>query len=65
MRQKFLFIKMLWSVISGKQKGWVFLKITDQQQIDFLNNEKNVELIIRYLGVDDKVIKKIVKRLEN
>jgi hypothetical protein len=30
MKQKFLFIKMLWMVIRNKENGWMFFRMTEQ-----------------------------------
>jgi hypothetical protein len=65
MKQKILFIRMLWSVLRNKQSGWIFLRMGYEVQKDFLNNTKDVEVAIRYIGVDKRVIEKIVKRLQS
>jgi hypothetical protein len=64
MKQKFLFIKMLWMVIRNKENGWMFFRMTEQQQKDFLNNVQDVDITVRYIGLDKKVVEKIVHRLE-
>jgi hypothetical protein len=64
MKQKFLFIKMLWMVIRNKENGWVFFRMTEQQQKDFLNDVQDVDITFRYVGMDKKVVEKIVNRLE-
>ena len=64
MKQKFLFIKMLWMVIRNKENGWMFFRITEQQQKDFLNDVQDVDITFRYVGMDKKVVEKIVHRLE-
>lgn len=64
MIQKVLFIKMIWSVIRGKQKGFIFFRLTDEQQKQFIDNSTSININIRFLGVDERVVKKIVKRLE-
>ena len=64
MKQKFLFIKMLWMVIRNKENGWVFFRMTEQQQKDFLNDVQDVDIRFRYVGMDKKVVEKIVNRLE-
>ncbi len=64
MRTKFLFIKLLWGVMFNKQQGWIFFRLTEQQQDDFLNSiDKELDIPIRYLGVDKRIIEKLVKRL--
>ena len=64
MKQKFLFIKMLWMVIRNKENGWMFFRMTEQQQKDFLNDVQDVDIRFRYVGMDKKVVEKIVNRLE-
>jgi len=64
MEQKFLFIKMLWMVIRNKEDGWMFFRMTEQQQKDFLNDVQDVDIRFRYVGMDKKVVEKIVNRLE-
>jgi hypothetical protein len=64
MKQKFLFIKMLWMVIRNKENGWMFFRLTEQQQKDFLNDVQDVDITFRYIGMDKKVVEKIVHRLE-
>jgi hypothetical protein len=64
MKQKFLFIKMLWMVIRNKENGWMFFRMTEQQQKDFLNDVQDVDITFRYIGLDKKVVEKIVHRLE-
>ena len=64
MKQKFLFIKMLWMVIRNKEDGWMFFRMTEQQQKDFLNDVQDVDITFRYVGMNKKVVEKIVHRLE-
>jgi hypothetical protein len=64
MKQKFLFIKMLWMVIRNKENGWMFFRMTEQQQKAFLNDVQDVDITFRYIGMDKKVVEKIVNRLE-
>jgi hypothetical protein len=64
MKQKFLFIKMIWMVIRNKENGWMFFRMTEQQQKDFLNDVQDVDITFRYVGMDKKVVEKIVNRLE-
>jgi len=64
MKQKFLFIKMLWMVIRNKENGWMFFRMTEQQQKYFLNDVQDVDITFRYIGMDKKVVEKIVNRLE-
>ena len=64
MKQKFLFIKMIWMVIRNKEDGWMFFRMTEQQQKDFLNDVQDVDITFRYVGMDKKVVEKIVHRLE-
>jgi hypothetical protein len=64
MKQKFLFIKMLWMVIRNKENGWMFFRMTEQQQKDFLNDVQDVDITFRYVGIDKKVVEKIVNRLK-
>lgn len=63
MKQKFLFIKMLWRVLRNKESGWMFFRMTEQQQKDFLNDLKDVDITFRYVGMDKKVVEKVVNRL--
>ena len=65
MKQKLLFIKMVWMVLRNKETGWMFFKMNDQQQLDFLNDVQDVDITFRYIGMDKRVVSKIVKRLEN
>ena len=63
MRQKFLFIKMVWMVLRNKENGWMFFRMTEQQQKDFLNDVYDVDITFRYLGMDKRVVEKVVNRL--
>ncbi len=65
MKEKLLFIKMVWNVLRNKESGWMFFKMTEQQQLDFLNEEKDVDITFRYIGMDKRVVSKIIKRIEN
>ena len=65
MKQKLLFIKMVWMVLRNKETGWMFFKMNDQQQLDFLNDVQDVDITFRYIGMDKRVVSKIAKRLEN
>ena len=65
MKQKILFIKLIWNVLTNKESGWLFFKMTNQQQLDFLNNTKDVDINLRYVGFDKRVITKIMDRLSN
>jgi hypothetical protein len=64
MKQKFLFIKMLWMVVRNKENGWMFFRMTEQQQKDFLNDVQDVDITFRYVGMDKRVVEKIVHRLQ-
>jgi hypothetical protein len=63
MRQKFLFIKMVWMVLRNKESGWIFFRMTEQQQKDFLNDVEDVDIRFRYVGMDKRVVEKVVNRL--
>lgn len=64
MKQKLLFIKMAWNVLfTQKDKGWIFFKLNEEQQLAFLRNEP-VDFTVRYMGVDERAVEKIVKRME-
>jgi hypothetical protein len=63
MRQKFLFIKMVWMVLRNKENGWMFFRMTEQQQKDFLNDVEDVDITFRYVGMDKRVVEKVVNRL--
>ena len=63
MRQKFLFIKMVWMVLRNKENGWMFFRMTEQQQKDFLNDVYDVDITFRYVGMDKRVVEKVVNRL--
>lgn len=63
MKQKFLFIKMLWMVLRNKENGWIFFRMTEQQQKDFLNDVEDVNIRFRYVGMDKRVVEKVVNRL--
>jgi uncharacterized protein (UPF0335 family) len=51
-------------VIRNKENGWMFFRMTEQQQKDFLNDVQDVDITFRYVGMDKKVVEKIVNRLE-
>lgn len=55
---------MIWKVLTNKEQGWIFFKMDEREQESFLNNDKTVIVNIRYLGVDKRVIDKIVDRIE-
>ena len=63
MKQKFLFIKMVWMVLRNKENGWIFFRMTEKQQKDFLNNVEDVDITFRYVGMDKRVVQKLVNRL--
>lgn len=63
MKQKFLLIKMLWMVLRNKESGWMFFRMTEQQQKDFLNDVQDVSIRFRYVGMDKRVVEKVVNRL--
>jgi hypothetical protein len=55
---------MCWSVFFNKQPGWIFFRLTEKQQDDFLNSrDRDIDISIRYLGVDQRIIEKLAKRL--
>lgn len=58
------FIKLMWYVATGKAGNWVFFRMSDQEQLDFLNDSRDIQIDIRYMGVDKKVVEKIIKRIE-
>ena len=64
MRHKLLFIKMIWRVMRNKEQGWIWFKMADREQQSFIKNDKTVVVNIRYIGVDKRVIEKIVDRIE-
>jgi hypothetical protein len=64
MKQKILFIKMLWRVLRNKESGWMFFRMTEQQQEDFLNDRKDIDITFRYVGMDKRVVAKVVERLQ-
>ena len=64
MKHKFLFIKMLWMVLRNKESGWMFFRMTEQQQEDFLNDIKDIDITFRYVGMDKRVVAKVVERLQ-
>lgn len=63
MKAKLLFIKMVWNVLRNKETGWMFFQMTEQQQKDFLNNTEDVDITFRYVGMDKRVVEKVVNRL--
>lgn len=65
MKQKFMFIKMLWMMLRNKENGWIFFRMTEEQQKDFLGDKKDVDITFRYVGVDKRVVEKITKRLKS
>lgn len=64
MKQKLLFIKMIWRVMRNKEQGWIWFKMANREQQSFIKNDKTVVVNIRYIGVDKRVIEKIVDRIE-
>lgn len=64
LKTRFLFLRMIWRVLTNKEDGWIFFKMDDKQQISFLKNDKTVIVNIRYMGVDKRVVEKIVERME-
>jgi hypothetical protein len=55
---------MCWSVFFNQQPGWIFFRLTEKQQDDFLNSkDTDIDISIRYLGVDQRIIEKLAKRL--
>lgn len=58
MKTKWLFIKMIWKVMTNQEQGWIWLKMEEREQKSFIENDKTV-VNIRYLVVD-----KIVHRIE-
>lgn len=65
MKQKLLFIKMVWHILRPKETGWVFFKLSAQQQDELLSGKEEVEIDVNFIGVDEKVMRKIADRFEN
>ena len=64
MKTKIKFLKMIWRVLRNKEQGWIFFKLSDEDQKTFLENTGDIDVKIQYLGVDIRVVKKVAKRLE-
>ena len=65
MKQKILLLKMAWQLIKGNHVGWVFFRMNNTQQSDFLENKKEVDIKINYVGLDKRVAVEIARRFEN
>jgi hypothetical protein len=65
MKTKILFLKMMWRVITNKEQGWIFFKVGSYEQQEFINNGNPINIDIRYLGVDNRVINIFKDRIEN
>ena len=50
-------------VLRNKENGWMFFRMTEQQQKDFLNDVEDVNIRFRYVGMDKRVVEKVVNRL--
>ena len=64
MKQKILLLKMAWQLIKGNHVGWVFFRMDNTQQAEFLKNEKEVDIKISYVGLDKRVALEIARRIE-
>jgi len=64
MKAKILFIRMLWSTLIGRQQGWVFFRLNSEQQRNIIKQQEKVEITVRYVKVDKRVIEKIKNKLD-
>lgn len=55
---------MLWRVINNKEEGWMFFNLNDEQQKKIINNELTDTIVFRYTELDQRVVQKIIKRIE-
>lgn len=63
MKQKLVFLKMLWRVLRNKEQGWIWFKLNEQEQKNFLTNKEPTEITVRFIGVDKRVIEKIIETM--
>lgn len=61
MRNKLTFI---WKILISKENGWIFFQMTEKDQLDYLNGSGEPEITIRGIGVDNRVLNSIGKRIE-
>jgi hypothetical protein len=64
MKEKIKLFVMLWKVLNKGGYGWVFFRLDDDQQKRLITNKGDVNISIRYVGVDERVIKKVASRIE-
>ena len=63
MKKKILLLKMAWQLIKGNHVGWVFFRMDNTQQSEFLKNEKEVNMKISYVGLDRRVALEVARRI--
>ena len=51
-------------VLRNKESGWMFFRMTEQQQEEFLNDKNDIDITFRYVGMDKRVVAKVVERLQ-
>lgn len=56
-------IKFIWQVLIGKESEWMFIKLTDKMQKAIIENRSEVDIVVRYVGVDKRVVKKLTDRM--
>ena len=64
MKEKILFLRMVWRVLTEKENGWVFFRLSEEQQETLKYGGYTFEKNIRYFGVDREVIELLAERLE-
>tara|TARA_R110000772_G_scaffold108817_1_gene211936 strand:- start:994 stop:1200 length:207 start_codon:yes stop_codon:yes gene_type:complete len=64
MKQKILLLKMAWQLMKGNHAGWVFFTMDNTQQVEFLKNEKEVDIKISYVGLDKRIALEVARRIE-
>lgn len=65
MKTKLRFLKMVWQVMTNKQKGWIFFHVSKENQEALIyGSSDEIDIKFRYLGVDKRVVDIITSRLE-
>ena len=63
MKQKIKLFVMLWKAINGSKDGWIFFQLNKTQQENLITNNGDVDITIRYVGIDKRVAEKVVRRI--
>lgn len=55
-------LRFIWHILFTNKPGIIFFHLSDEQQQEVINNEP-IDIKIRYIGVDKRVVDKAASRL--